>query len=213
MSSIGDLSGLRFGKLFVHEQTPTRNPAGEIQWVCSCDCGNLTTVRGYSLRRGSTSSYGCARGENGKHAWTTHGKTDTREYGSWISMISRCTNKENQAYAYYGGRGIRVCARWLNSVDDFIKDVGLCPGPGYTLDRIENDGDYEPGNCRWATKEEQSNNQNRIVKYDYGGEKMSIAQIARLRNMSYSTLFDRVVKIGMTMDKAISTPIRKKTSL
>jgi hypothetical protein len=127
-------------------------------------------------------------------------------------MIRRCNDEDNQDYAAYGGRGIKVCQRWLHDIDNFISDMGPYPGQGYTVDRIDNDGDYGPDNCRWATKEEQANNRDHVKKHEYKGEHLSIAQVSRLTRIPYSTLFDRVVRYGMTMDEAVSTPIRRRAS-
>ena len=210
MSFIKDLSDLRFGKLYVRKQTPSKNDKGEWQWVCDCICGNVTTVRGYCLRRGSTTSCGCSRGENGKVMWTKHGKSRVAEYGSWISMIRRCNDEGNEKYADYGGRGIEVCSRWLSSIDCFISDMGPRPSEKHTIDRIDTNGNYEPGNCRWATPEEQSNNRDLVDKFDYNGEQLSISQIARINNIPYSSLYDRVKRYGMTMEIALKTPFRRK---
>jgi hypothetical protein len=125
-------------------------------------------------------------------------------------MIRRCNDEEDPDYAKYGGRGIRVCSRWTSDIENFITDMGDRPSHAHTLDRIDNDGDYEPGNCRWATKEEQANNRGVVEKFDYNGEKLSIAQIARLNNIPYSTLFDRVKRYGWSMQDALRTPIRRK---
>jgi len=200
-----DMSGLTFGQLFVLNQKPTRNEHGELAWICRCSCGTELSVRGYCLRRGQTKSCGCLRGENGKRDWTTHGLSKTPEYNSWISMVRRCTDPNNEKYPDYGARGITVCRRWLESVENFIQDMGKMPGRGYTIDRINNDEGYEPGNCRWATAEMQANNQRRTVLHEFEGENLTLAQIARrIPAIPYPTLVDRVSVQGMTLRDALA---------
>ena len=129
--------------------------SGNSYWHCRCDCGALKTVQGGHLKTGHTKSCGCLD----KARKTIHGKCESSEYAAYRGMKQRCYNEEGTAYPGYGGRGITVCPRWLNSVEDFLKDMGPKPSPEYSIDRIDNDGNYEPGNCRWATKTEQSINQ------------------------------------------------------
>jgi hypothetical protein len=205
MAVVKDLSDLRFGRLLVLKQTPFLNDKGEHAWWCKCECGKTVSVRGYCLRRGSTSSCGCLRGDNGKVAWTTHGLTHSSVYSSWISMIRRCTNPETEKYSLYGGRGIKVCDRWLNSVEAFETDMPPRPGEGYSIDRINTNGNYEPGNCKWSTAEEQSNNRRNVKHFEYNGEMLSVAQIARKVGFSYTALYTRIIRDGMSVKEAISS--------
>lgn len=153
-----DLVGLRFGRLVV----VSRNGADQYRaalFCCSCDCGGTITTRGASLKRGTTKSCGCLHSETAsrlkaKHGWAGKGRS---EYGTWLGMRRRCRSKDAHNYDRYGGRGISVCERW-NSFEAFLSDMGEKPGPGYSIDRINNDGNYEPGNCRWATIAEQAVN-------------------------------------------------------
>lgn len=139
-------------------------------FVCRCECGNETTVRTCNLRDGNTKSCGCARVAASIVTGTTinvrHGHTRagarTRTYRTWMSMRQRCALPSDIGYARYGGRGISVCLRWRDSFEDFLADMGERP-EGLTLDRIDVDGNYEPGNCRWATPSEQQANTRRRV--------------------------------------------------
>ena len=154
-----DLTGKRFGRLVVISKADRVN--GMIRWLCKCDCGNETVVYGNNLRRGTTRSCGCFRHEflmATCKAHITHGQEPMRLYRVWGDMRSRCRNPNHRAYKYYGGRGITICAEW----DDYtaFRDWAFAHGyrEGLTIDRINNDGNYEPGNCRWITMAEQNKN-------------------------------------------------------
>lgn len=159
MSRPVEMEGKKFGRLFVLSRAGS-NKRGLAKWICKCDCGRSLKVNGADLRNGNTASCGCSLNKSNGEA-----KTRTPEYGCWESMISRCENKNNKYWHNYGGRGIKVCPTWRNSFVTFLSDVGRRPSREYSLDRINNDGDYEPGNVRWATREQQ--NQNRRPRRTY----------------------------------------------
>jgi len=130
------------------------------KWQFRCDCGNEHIARTADVRSGKIKSCGCflseSRAANGRKN-VTHGMKHSLEYHTWVSMKQRCTNPNDPAYSYYGGRGITVCERWLNSFEHFLADMGQRPTPDHSLDRYpDNDRGYEPGNCRWATPKEQA---------------------------------------------------------
>jgi hypothetical protein len=150
-----DLVGQRFGRLTVIEQAPRVAPTNRIsRWFCRCDCGGSAVVQRNNLITARTVSCGC----HNEARRTTHGMTRTRTYRSWVTMWQRCTNPNDPRADRYLGRGIEVCERW-QSFENFLADMGERP-PGTTIDRFpDNNGNYEPGNCRWATPAAQTRNQ------------------------------------------------------
>lgn len=160
-----ELTGFRFGRLTVLGLDSIRlksKLSSCSYWKCICDCGNEKITCVDSLRCGDTKSCGCIRKEGLVAMSTKHGLRYVPEYQSWKSMKNRCFSPNNTNFKNYGGRGITVCERWRNSLADFLSDMGPRPSPKHSIDRFpNNDGDYEPGNCRWATAKQQANNKRR----------------------------------------------------
>jgi hypothetical protein len=176
-----DLSGLVFGRLTASARDPT-NPAN---WLCRCLCGAEKSVAGQSLRAGTSRSCGCLRKEVASIRHGTHRMTKTATHRSWAAMKNRCHNRLSDDYAAYGGRGIKVCARW-SRFEAFLVDMGERP-KGMTIDRIDNDGAYKPSNCRWASATIQANNSRWNHRVTIDGVLVSFSDACRIKNVVKGT--------------------------
>jgi hypothetical protein len=171
---IKDISGMRFGRLIAINVAFVKG--GTARWNCRCDCGNERIVNGAELRKGNTRSCGCLALET-IASWTKHRRSDESIYNIWRNMKTRCEKPTQPVYHRYGGRGIKVCARW-KIFSNFLEDMGERP-EGMSLERIDNDGDYCPENVKWATPLEQNNNQSSNVKVTIGDKTMTVAAWSR----------------------------------
>lgn len=154
MPKILKLIGKRYGRLTVLSRNEIRNIKGNICWDCICDCGNKTIVASPQLINGTTTtSCGCYNREQVVRALTTHDMSRTKTYHAWVNIIQRCTNKNKKDYKFYGGKGITVCDKWLNSFENFLEDMGSKPPGKSVLKRIQTDGNYEKDNCKWIVRQ------------------------------------------------------------
>lgn len=177
-----DLTGHRYGRWTVLSYTGENTSRNNCKWLCRCDCGTERVVNQKSLRSGQLKSCGCLQRERMAAAFT-HGETrsgmTTPEYRTFKNIHQRCTNPKNPSWKDYGGRGITVCERW-KSFDAFLADMGRRPSPRHSLDRYpNNDGNYEPTNCRWATRTEQSNNRRPVKRIEQFSTAELIAELKR----------------------------------
>ena len=199
-----DLTGQRFGRLFVVEEYGRQN--GHVTWLCQCDCGKKTITCTGDLRKGKTTSCGCFHNEMVSNLTRSHSKCGTRLYAIYSNMRQRCLNEDNRAYKWYGGRGISICLEWLDSFQKFYE---WAIENGYsdklTLDRIDSDGNYEPSNCRWVTIKEQQNNKRSNHLFTYNGETHNLREWSELTGINYGTLKNRLCRYGWTTERAFNT--------
>ena len=203
-----NLNGMRFGRLTAIHLVDRK------RWRCICDCGNHRDVLVGQLRSGKTKSCGClalevavAKGKaTRRHGHCADGKS-TSEYRTWDSMRRRCGDPTDKQWEHYGGRGITVCERWRDSFDNFVADMGRRPKgpPKHTLDRIDNDGNYEPGNCRWVTHKVQQNNKRSNRPITINGETMNLMEWLKRIGMSQRCFYNRTSH-GMSAEDALTVP-------
>lgn len=208
----GSLVGQRFGRLIATADAPPKvySSGARTTWrsVCRCDCGNLVTVPNSALKDGNTKSCGCLQIERQNLSVTKHGHTSrfrspTRTWRIWNGMKRRCANPSARGYENYGGRGIKVCCRW-QEFKNFLEDMGECPR-NLTIERIDSNGHYEPGNCRWATAKEQARNKrtNRIVTYR--GVTACVKDVCKAFGIPYERVNSRL-KRKWPVELAFSVP-------
>jgi hypothetical protein len=199
-----DLTGQRFGRLEVIGRAGA-NKSGNAQWLCRCKCGAEKVIEGSNLRSGNTQSCRCLRIEKSK----THGHAckgnETFLYTKWQNMKARCNNTKGNKYKDYGGRGIRVCDRWL-TFENFLSDMGYPPTKKHTLERIDVNGDYEPSNCRWATHLEQAQNKRDSRFLCFNGQRLVISEWAKITGIAYGTIRRRL-ESGWSAEKTLTTPV------
>lgn len=210
-----DLTGKQFGRWTVISFAEKRGK--HPYWLCECLCGNQGVIAATNLTRGLSRSCGCLNSEvtatknranaiHGQSGNGSNGKRATAEYEAWSKMLRRCRNDFDRSYANYGGRGISVCERWL-SFENFYADMGPRPSKQHSLDRVDNDGNYEPDNCRWTTRDVQGRNRRTSVVLTLAGEAMTVTEWAERLNLSRYTIFSRLRK-GASAEEALA-PLKR----
>lgn len=191
-----NIVGQRFGRLTVVSETEDRSTNGELKYLCKCDCGDTKVIVGTSLRGGKTRSCGCLSAEAISKRAKTHGKSKTRLFNIWVGMHDRCYNPNRKEYDDYGGRGIQVCDEWKDNFQAFY-DWSMENGysDNLSIDRQDNDGNYEPSNCRWTTRKVQSDNTRLTVHITVNGETKNIGEWAETVGVARSTI-SRHYKLG-----------------
>lgn len=208
-----DLEGQKFNRLTAIR--PDVNRHGRTYWICRCECGKEKSISTTCLSREKTQSCGCALVDflksRATHRATCVGsaghRNRTPEYSAWSSLKNRCRSPQSKYYDRYGGRGIHICDRWAESFADFLADMGPRPSPEHSIDRIDNDGNYEPDNCRWATRKEQTRNRrsNRLLLAF--GQSLTIAEWAERNGVRPPAIRQRL-RIGWSNEDAVSIPSR-----
>jgi hypothetical protein len=210
-----NIIGKRFGNLVVISQSEdyiTKDGTKRKQYLCKCDCGNKKIILGYSLFTNNTKSCGCLSSINTIHRNTKHGKSNTRLYSIYRGMKARCYYKSERSYKDYGGKGIIICKEWLNSDTGFINFYNWAIKNGYknnlTIDRINNDINYSPDNCRWVDMNTQANNHTNNRLLTYKGDTKTIKQWSEITGLKYMTLMSRINR-GWNIEKAITNKIKE----
>lgn len=201
-----DLAGRRFGRLIVIDEAG-RNQARHVTWLCRCDCGATVIRVGSNLKRGKVTSCGCL--PNPGHFLPAHGQEGTPLYRRWQAMMTRTTNPNHPAFHNYGGRGIRVCDRWL-SFTNFATDMGPSFQVHLTLDRIDTNGPYEPNNCRWITNAQQQRNRRNNHRLTCHGRSMTLVEWTEVLALPRSTIEYRL-KHGWTVQRALTKGVAPET--
>lgn len=207
-----DISGKRYGRLVATIATG-RDKNRHVIWECVCDCGNVKNIAATSLVQGYTLSCGCyyleVRGKAGK----THGLSTSKIYRVYRGMLDRCNNPTVERHKHYGGRGIKVCDRWMESFENFYEDMFPTYSLGLSLDRINVNGDYDLMNCRWATAQVQSNNKRNNRVYTIGSRSLNLENWASLSGTNKRTIYTRLQR-GWHISKAVyGPPIKDMTEI
>lgn len=200
-----DLSGQRFGQWLVagsHVRTHNKT-----LWLCRCDCGTKRHVNGAELRNGKSTNCGCVRRAKVAARNYKHGMGSTALHARWQGMIARCENPNHKGYKRYGAKGITVCGRWRESFTAWLADMGPPPSPRHTIERKDNRGNYEPGNCVWATNKENCNNtsRNRVIEHD--GLQLTLSQWSERTGIEHHTIAYRIDRYGWSVHEALTIPV------
>lgn len=204
------VSGDRFGRLTAISHVSTSRSGSK--WLFSCDCGAEKEIRVSNVKNGHTSSCGCLHRERSKDANTSHNMSRTKIYKVWASMVSRCSNPDDHAFEHYGARGINVCDQWKASFARFLEDMGQRPTDGHSIERVNNDLGYGPGNCVWIKQERQAQNTRKVRRFSFRGSVMTLRQISEHYGMPLASL-NRRLEAGWTIERAVMQPLRPTGSI
>ncbi len=202
-----DLTGKRFSRWKVLNYFGQTKHHHDSLWLCRCNCGTTRVVLGNSLRHNTSKSCGCFNREQISRRFKIHGMHGTPEYRSWQSMKNRCYRTSELGYQNYGGRGIKVCRRWLNSFVAFFMDMGPKPSPKHSLDRVDNDGPYCPRNCRWETRKQQARNTRKNRRLTYNNCTLTLPEWAERFGINGGTIRSRL-RLGWSVHRTLSTPVK-----
>lgn len=214
-SCFKDLAGKQFGNWTPIYYCPTKDRNAAAGWHCRCKCGTERFVSRSRLLRGTSKSCGCLRSPYGasviRHGASCNSNTSIRrrspEYSSWVAMKTRCYNPNIPCYDRYGGRGIIVCDAWLTNFPQFLADMGPSPGPGFSIERVDNNGPYSKENCVWADYTTQANNRHNCIKVTFNGKTQSIPRWAKELGLNAETIRSRLY-VGWSVEEALTTPPR-----
>lgn len=201
MANVKNIVGKTYGKLTVISYSHSNNGA---YWLCRCECGRELISNHHALASGKKGCKYCSH--------QTHGLSKTKEFKVWQGIQQRCHNPDDTNFHKYGMKGISVCKRWRDSFMNFYSDMGQAPTKRHTLDRIESTGNYEPGNCRWATYEEQNNNRSCNVFIELNGESKTLPQWCRAYGLDARTVRSRIYEHGWSVIDALTTPPIKRAN-
>lgn len=211
MGKLVNLVGRKYTRLIVlyfvgHDKYKQR------LYECRCDCGKIVIAVSGGLTSGNTKSCGCYKRDVLIQHKTKHNYSgkNSKEYNAWGNIKSRCSNPNRADYKNYGGRGIKICDRWMNSFENFLADIGRAPSQKHSIERKDNDGNYEPNNAFWATKDQQSNNKRTNVVISYNGKTQTLTQWCRELNVDYDSMQARIKTYGWSIEEAFTIPVCRK---
>lgn len=205
---VKDLTGQVFGRLLVQRYVGS-DRCGHARWHCQCSCGATCTPLGTSLVTGKTLSCGCLNRDNAAKIMTVHGLSHHAEHAVWCKMLARCYCVTDKSYRHYGGRGIAVCNMWRASFVAFFADMGCRPSPEHSIDRINNDGNYEPSNCRWATATEQACNTRRTRLLTLNDRTMCLTHWSKEIGLTPNAIRYRL-SLGWSDERILTEPRRHR---
>jgi hypothetical protein len=196
MNKVNYPLGTKFNHLTLIEVLPSKN--WRSRWKVRCDCGKEKEISAGNVYRGLSKSCGCLKDKLCKQRFSKHNLTETKEYAAWSKMKSRCYNKNCPKWESYGGRGIKVCDRWLHDAKQFVEDMGPRPGSEYSVERIDVNGDYEPSNCKWILMKDQGKNKRNTGRFIKEANALGVCR---------GTIYSRIYR-GYTLDQATTSPKR-----